>query len=105
MKRFAAHSIFLPPDRFYQLHYVELDDSNHIQKIAPLELEIAQTSFYNGVIVVLNDEIPPNIKDLEVAFLNPDEPVKLYHLSGINLLPSELSAGNSGGDCHIQRLC
>jgi hypothetical protein len=105
MKRFAAHFIFLPPGKYCQLHYIELDDGNQVQRIAPLESEIAQTSFFNDVIVVLNDDIPLNIHDLKSVSVDIEKPVKLYHLSGINFLPSEFCAGNSGSDCHIQRLC
>jgi hypothetical protein len=105
MKRFSAHFIFLPPVQFYQLYYVELDDSNYIQKILPMESEIAQTSFCDGVIAVLNDEIPLNISDLKNVFIDPEKPVKLYHLPNVNFLSSEFSTSDSGSNCYIQRLC
>jgi hypothetical protein len=104
MKRFAAHYLFLSLDRFYKLHYIELDDRNYIQTIAPLQSEIAQTSFFNGVIVVSNNDFL-SAGDLKFLSFNSGEPVRLYHLSGFHLSPPEFGAGNGGSDCHIQRLC
>ena len=53
MKRFAAHHVFLSPDKIFKLHCVELDDDNRLQNIFPLTKEIASTSFYNGTLLLI----------------------------------------------------
>jgi hypothetical protein len=92
MKRFAAHYILYPEGNLRKLHYIELDDRNCIRTIEPLNAEIAATAFYNGIIVVSNEDVP-------------DKPVKLYLLSGVDLLAPKFSASDCGSNCHIQRLC
>jgi len=91
MKRYAAHYILLlPNDEVFKQHYIELDDNNQIVKIAPLVEEIEGVAFYNGTLLV-------------VATGRANDAI-IYHLDGINLSTAELSASNSSGNCHIQRL-
>jgi hypothetical protein len=59
MKRFAAHYLFTPPDKTFLMHYVELDNANRITGIFPLTNEIANTTFFNGILLLFNRKIFP----------------------------------------------
>lgn len=100
MKRFAAHYLFFSPEEYYKLHYIELDADNIIQKIAPLESEIANTSFYNGIIFVC-----PQSPEKDFIHAFSKAPVALYHSESIDLLSSEFRAGDGSSDRDVQRLC
>ncbi|MDL2243646.1 hypothetical protein LJB84_02260 [Bacteroidales bacterium OttesenSCG-928-J19] len=88
MKRLAAHYIFQAPDALLKLHYVELTDDNCLVGIFPLEREIAQTSFYNGTLII-----------------EGENPAQVYHLDRVGLTAAELSACDCRSDSHVQRLC
>jgi hypothetical protein len=125
MKRIASHYIFFPPDEAFKLHYIELDDNDRFQGIFPLNKEIAQTSFYNGILLPFKQEISIEclmqiLKTEEQA--NPEKTifqllgnrnfpeirkndrVFLYLLNGIDLLTAKFRTGNGCGDSYIQRL-
>jgi hypothetical protein len=128
MKRFAAHYLFLPGDKRYKLHSVELDEANCLTEINPLDKEIAATSFFNGIVLIVNKHTFSSPADL-VALLedtlqqfpgtpalewmehlplktvNKECPVELYHLDGIDFLPTKFRTDNGGRHCHVQRLC
>ncbi|MCL1938331.1 MAG: hypothetical protein FWF52_08055 [Candidatus Azobacteroides sp.] len=111
MKRFAAHRIFLPPDMVFPLHVIELDDHHCIQRLFPLENEISQTFFFNGILLLLNqkmilepflqtikNEMLADRSDLSILqflmqsalpALEKDDPVFLYVLERIPLLTKQ----------------
>jgi hypothetical protein len=92
MKRLAAHYIYLSPDKILKLHYVELDDENHLLGIFPLKEEIANTEFYTGVLIQVQE----------------GEQCEIYlaeNLTVIDCLPSKFSASDCRSNRHIQRLC
>ena len=128
MKRLSAHYIAFPVQKIHKLHYIELDDQMQLKSINPLTNEIAGTSFYNGVLLVVNAASFPPHKEFnsiwesfctqfpEAAFsefmeylqleeITEGDRVTIYHLDGIDLLSPKLRANNSCGNCHIQRLC
>jgi len=128
VKRFAAHFIFLPGDKRYDLHSVEIDDTNRLCGISPLDKEIAATSFFNGILFLVNkntflssDDLLKLLENslqqspetspltliglLPLKALNKENPVELYHLEGIELLPAKFGANNSCCHRHVQRLC
>ena len=69
MKRFAAHYVFIPPNQTFQLHCVELDEKNGFSKVFPLEKEIANTSFFNGILLFSKEELSVDFLQ-RLSFLN-----------------------------------
>jgi hypothetical protein len=125
MKRFASHHLFFPPNKTFKLHYIELDDNNRFQGIFPLEKEIAQTSFYNGVLLPFKQEISPEhllqilrekeqinpqksifqfLENQNFPEIRKNNVVFLYILGGIDLLTAKFGTSNSRGNSYIQRL-
>jgi hypothetical protein len=90
MKRFAAHYIFIPPNQTFKLHCVELDDKNRFSKVFPLEKEIANTSFFNGVLFLSNNELSDSflqslenfqqLENLNLPKIKEKDMVFIYHL-------------------------
>ncbi len=89
MKRYAAHYIYLSPEKTYHLHVIELDEEGKIRDIFPLKEEIESTEFYNGTIIPLKKNIAlphliENIHSLEDLkdWIVSDKTaqVDLYHL-------------------------
>jgi hypothetical protein len=128
MKRFAAHYLFLPGDKRYKLHSVELDETNRLTEINLLDKEIAATSFFNGIVLIVNKHTFSSPTDLAELLedtlqqfpetpalewmerlplkpINKEQPVELYHLGGIDFLPAKFRTDNGGRHCHVQRLC
>lgn len=93
MMRFAAHYVYFSSARWYKLHGIELTDDHRFVRVFPLDREMAQTTFYNGVLIV-----KPS-KEGE-----PDT-VEVYCLQEPDLAAAELSADNCGSCSHVQRLC
>ncbi|MDH8700948.1 hypothetical protein M2138_000282 [Dysgonomonadaceae bacterium PH5-43] len=114
VKRFAAHYTCSPYDKLYKLHYIEIDESNRLVSVSPLNQETHSTSFFNGVIILLKEYIQPRallnlLKDK--AAVNPDatveellnmnefgsvssgDEVNIYILDGIDLLSAKLGSG------------
>ena len=120
--RFSAHYILLSPKQVLKLHFIELDDRNKIAKVSPLTEEIAGTAFYNGIIFpsllkqinlqmlveLQNQKNYLSIADIlfksGIVASEDDFPVFIYQLRGIDLSSPEFGAGDSCGNCHIQRL-
>jgi len=128
MRRFSAHYIAFSVQNIRKLHYIELYDQMQLKNISPLTNEIAYTSFYNGVLLVVNTTIfsssqelnaicenflkqSPSatlsefIEHLQLEEITEGDLVAIYHLDGIDLLSTKLRANNSCSNCHIQRLC
>lgn len=123
VKRIAAHYIYYPTNGFLKLHYVELNSNNCLSGIYPLLQETANTSFFNGVLLLLKEEYVPSELLLMLKNKNEGQPigellnhccfekvdvgarVSIYILDGVDLLSAKLSTSNSGSYCHIQRLC
>lgn len=128
MKRFAAHYLFLPVDKLFKLHSIELNDDKQIMKISPLDREMANTFFCNGLIWAVNENtfssleevariwkdilcrfpetaLPELLKYLSLKEIAGGNSVDLYHLDGIDLLSAKFRTDNCGSYCHIQRLC
>ena len=128
MRRFSAHYIVFPVRNIHKLHYIELDDQAHLKSINPLTNEIANTLFYNGVLLIANatdifsskelgitmeiffEQFPEAtlsefMEYLQLSEVKEGSLVAVYHLDGIDLLSAKLRANNSGSNCHIQRLC
>ena len=128
MRRFSAHYILLPVSNIYKLHYIELDERMLLKSINPLENEVANTSFYNGVLLVANTTtfsspqevnaicegfqrqfpeatLSEFIAHLQLDEITEDTPVAIYHLDRIDLLSAKFRTNNSSGNCYIQRLC
>ena len=119
--RIAAHYILLP-QKTLKLHFIELDNSSKIVKIAPLIEEISGTAFYEGII------FPSSLKQIDRQMLvklqeqknysslaellfdsgiiasEHDFPVFIYQLRGVDLSSPKFGAGDSCSHCHIQRL-
>ena len=124
MKRLAAHYVLLPDDRLLKQHYVELDDENRLLGVFPLNKEIANTIFYNGILII---HLPPapsqgggdaeetrdatlwkerNTLRLPLLGRGPGggEKVEIYLLTHIHLLPPKFTASDCRSHSHIQRL-
>ena len=106
MKRLASHFIFLPQHELFRLHYIELNERNIIEKIAPLNEEIASTSFFSGYLFVINSGMIFSPTGFFEQNFDIEQPVSVYHA---NSLPSDCSSpelGASYGGCngHIQRI-
>jgi hypothetical protein len=126
MKRFAAHYIFIPPCEVLKNHFIELDNTNHIRGVFPLEKEIAGAIFLNGVILLSKQEIFPGhflqlLKEEEQKYpdlslfqlldnrnlpgIEKNEPVFLYLLEGTDLPAIKLSINNHQNNSQIRKLC
>lgn len=119
--RYAAHYILLSPDKILKQHYIELDENDRIVKIAPLEEEMEETVFYNGILFPSTEEISiQTLIDLKIegSLMSVADAlfksgiiasehannVFIYHLDGINLSSSEFRTSNGRSNCYIQRL-
>ena len=94
MKRLAAHYVLMPDDTLLKQHYVELDDENRLLGVFPLNKEIANTLFYNGILML----------HLPLLWRWPGGGVEIYLLTRIDLLPPKFSAHDCRSHSHIQRL-
>lgn len=121
-RRFASHFIYY--NGFYRMHYVELDENNQVRGIYPLKEEIAETVFYNGIIIIVRDiiNLPDLLRRLEeiqkdkpevdfrmllkaANFIVPaSEPVALFHFDCAPFSSPKFGTYNSSGNCHIKRL-
>jgi hypothetical protein len=88
MKRLAAHYILLPDNRLLQQHYVELDDDHHLLGVFPLNKEIANTVFHNGILMLEEHS----------------GKVKISLLTRLDLLPPNFGADDCRRHGHIQGL-
>lgn len=110
MRRIASHYIYWK--KWYRMHYLEIDADGRLTGIFPLEQEIANTEFYDGVLlpVPVGTDFPPAGIALPSAWLMLSEAVtelsevNIYRLTGISPAASELGTNYSGCDCHVQRL-
>jgi len=119
--RISAHYILLSPRQVLKLHYIELDESNNIVKVAPLTEEIAGTAFYDGILFPSNEEIDTetlhkilkqkNEMPVTEALFQSDliasdnrQAVFIYQLTGVNLSAAKFGTSDCGSHCHIQRL-
>ncbi len=100
MRRLAAHYIYISPKIILKRHCVELDDDSRIVSIFPLEAEVENTIFYNGILFFTNkgNDINPGFYSKEAL------PVDVFLLEGIDLSSPEFSTNNSSGNGPIQRL-
>ena len=109
MRRIASHCIYW--QKWYRMHYLELDAEGCLVGVFPLEQEIANTEFYDGtlILVPLETDYPPSgafstewltVSDSVVV----SSPVNVYRLAGVSPATSELGADHGCGDCHVQRL-
>jgi hypothetical protein len=76
MTRLAAHYILLPDDRLLKQHYVEMDNENRLLGAFPLDKEIANTRFYNGVLMLAEHA----------------GEIEIYLIDRLDLLPPKFSA-------------
>lgn len=88
MKRLAAQYILLPDNRLLKQHYIELQN-NQLTGVFPLHKEIANTVFYNSILVINTC---------------PNEEIELTLLERIDLLPPKFGANDCRRHRHIQRL-
>ena len=106
MRRIASHYIYW--QRWYHLHYVELDDAGCLVGVFPLEKEIASTEFYDGALILVPDDCPPS-EAFDEQWLKASDrvgassPVGVYLLTGITPT-AELGTYHRSGDCHVKRL-
>ncbi|MDH6357649.1 hypothetical protein [Parabacteroides sp. PF5-9] len=107
-RRVAAHYIWF--QGIYKMHYLELDETHCLLTIRPLEEEMANTEFYNGIIIPLPRELDIQEETLIDHWkrftqeVEPGQPVQLYHLQGLSQTAAELGTNNGGSCPHIQRL-
>lgn len=99
MKRLAAHYILLSPSEDFKLHYIELTDDNRWVGIFPLDHEIAQTTFYNGALIV------KTLLGEGKRLPEPEDPVEVFHLNTTDLAAAKLRADDCSSHSNIQRLC
>ncbi len=127
MKRFAAHYIFLTKEKCYKQHYIELESDDCMAGVYPLENEVAETVFRNGVLFpvskalflngneILNqlkklqmqhpdDSIFDLLDQLEIVCSDTQVPVDIYQLDGIDLPAAKLGTNDSRCNCYVQRL-
>lgn len=110
MRRIASHYIYW--QKWYCMHYLELDAEGRLVGVFPLEQEIAHTEFYDGTILPVPSDVtfpPAGISSpagwLAVAdSVTVSSFVHVYRLTGISPAASELGTDNGSGNCHIQRL-
>ncbi len=118
MKRFAAHYIFFGQEKIYKQHYLELNKENLIVVILPLENEILETVFHNGILFpvsAISSELSPSeILDSLNALSRlhsgdsifqllqrsgfvceyQNVPVRIFQLNGIDLISLKLGDGD-----------
>jgi hypothetical protein len=127
MKRWAAHYIYLFPQKILRMNYVELNQCNVISDLAPLIHEIESTVFVNGIILVfpvdtfssenaLKEQIIEKhqhfsslsvwelLEQLNQSAIHTGQPVQLFQLDGIDLLTAKFRTDDGGCDCYVQRL-
>lgn len=109
MRRIASHYIYW--QKWYRMHYLELDADGRLVGVFPLDQEIANTEFYDGTLFPMpvdfsfkKDEFIPAQWMSEVDQIVEGKKVSVYRLIGFTPSASEFGAYNGGGDCHIQRL-
>ncbi|GHT46987.1 hypothetical protein FACS189440_06250 [Bacteroidia bacterium] len=126
MKCFTAHYLFFPPNERLKFHGIQLDEENRFQNIFPLVGEPARAVFANGIIFPVKQEICTQsllqtlkeeaqsnpeasvfqlLENRHFPEIQPDEPVLVYVLDGIDLLAAKLGADNGRRHSYIQRLC
>ena len=118
MKRLAAHYVLMPDDTLLKQHYVELDDENRLLGVFPLDKEIANTLFYNGILMLRHCEgdCPKQSSESQHSGLlryarndgtlifDAPSSVEIYLLERIDLLPPKFTANDCRSHSHIQRL-
>ncbi len=109
MRRLASHYIYW--QRWYHLHYVELDAEGCLVGVFPLEHEIASTEFYDGALIIvpsIDGGLPSEVfgpQWLKASDrVGVSSPVRVYLLTGITPATAELGTYHSSGDCHVKRL-
>lgn len=123
----AAHYIVFDQGNPYKQHYIKISDEGIIEKLEPLEKEIAHAKFFNGILFALPhaevlgelelleellylEKIQPEksvfelLKLLKLARAESSNRIVLYSLCGIDLLAAKLRTGDGSCHCHIQRL-
>ena len=108
-KRFAAHYVWC--QEVLRLHYVELDEAGHWLGCHPLEVELAATAFYEGILVPLPLSSQPQDVSTLVAHwrewtaqVHPGDPVALYQLKGLSPTSAKRGTDDGSGNGHIKRL-
>lgn len=109
MRRIASHYIYW--QKWYRMHYLELDAEGRFAGVFPLEQEIANTEFYDGTLLPVPSGVsfPPSgafsMEWLAVSDrVTVSSFVHIYRLTGISPASPELGTDNGCGDCHVQRL-
>ncbi len=126
IRRVASHYIFW--HHIYKLHYVELDEDDCFIGIYPLEEEIENTKFYDGILILSLSEkaesIPHQISfikgeittDREISLTNAlacygcstgveiGSRIALLLLEGVSLTTTELCTDNCSCNGYIKRL-
>lgn len=93
------------------MHYLELDDDGCFHGIFPLEEEIANTTFHDGILI----PVLSSVKDLDfhaavsgwrdlTAHVVVGSHVNVYRLVGIPLASAKLGTDYGCGYGHIERL-
>ncbi|MDR2843675.1 MAG: hypothetical protein LBV57_03405 [Candidatus Symbiothrix sp.] len=124
VKRIAAQYVFLPSVPVLKQHVVELDETV-FRNVFPLEHEIASVSFFNGILILLKQDIHPVdlfnrlkmeseqqpqtsifqlLEQQSFTKIEKGDTVFIYLLEGIDLLTAKFGTSNSRSHCHIQRL-
>lgn len=110
MRRIASHYIYW--QKWYRMHYLELDAEGCFAGVYPLEQEIAGTEFYDGTLIpVPADTIfpaggvcTPTQWMSAAGKVIKGTPACICRLTGFTPATSELGTNDGGGDCHVQRL-
>jgi hypothetical protein len=126
IRRVASHYIFW--HHIYKLHYVELDEDDCFLGIYPLEQEIENTKFYDGILILSLPEkaasVPQQISfikgesmiDHEASLTNAlayhdcstgveiGSRIALLLLEGVSLTATELRTDNRSCNGYIKRL-
>ena len=109
MRRIASHYIYW--QKWYRMHYIELDADGRLVGVFPLEQEIAHTEFYDGTLIPLpvetsfSPDVPFSddwLKEADVVTVFSQ--VSIYQLPHVSPASAELGAHDSRCDCRIQRL-
>jgi len=92
------------------MHYVELEDDGTLSGIFPLQEEIANTAFYNGIVAVLPGDNVPGLYTVLSQWksltgnVKPGDAVAVCHLNGVSISAAELGAGDGGSNGYVERL-
>lgn len=111
MRRIASHYVYWR--RLYKMHYIELDDDGRFQGVYPLEQEIAETEFYDGILIPFPQH--PVLPFCECVKQGADwkkeaddvaagRKIDVYRLHGNGLSPAEFCTNNGCRNGDIERL-